>query len=292
MSVHDPEMRHGHKSSKGRFDGHKGAVMVDSESQLITAVDMTAGNAHDGDTALPLVEQSEQNTGLPVAETTGDCAFGDGETRRQFAEAQRKIVAPVPGPPRTGKLPKTRFRIGRKQDRVACPAGCTTRQYSWVKLPANRAGRRYRVKRFVFPQECCAVCPLKTSCIGERAGPRTITLHPQEAVMRAARRHQQSKAFRGAKRRRQVVEHRIARLRQLGVRQARYRGQTKTLFQLLMAAAVANLTLVASAAGTAGSICRHFCWHILRCLTKARARSPRPELAPLLGARHHWLIAA
>ena len=170
VSVHDPEMRHGRKSSKGRFDGHKGAVIVDSESQLITAVDTAAGNAYDGDTALALVEQSEQNTGLPVAETIGDCAFADGETRRQFREAERSIIAPAPSPPRSGKLPKTSFRIGRKQDRVRCPGGCTTRQYSWVKLAANRAGRRYRVKRFVFPQERCAVCPLKGSCIGERAG--------------------------------------------------------------------------------------------------------------------------
>ena len=37
----------------------------------------------------------------------------------------------------------------------------------------------------------------------------------------------------------------MARLVQLGIRQARYRGRVKTLFQLLMAAAVANLTLVA-----------------------------------------------
>ena len=36
---------------------------------------------------------------------------------------------------------------------------------------------------------------------------------------------------------------------QLGVRQARYFGRTKTLCQLLMAATVANLTLVATRAG-------------------------------------------
>ena len=29
MSVHDPEMRHGHKSSSRRFDGHKAAIVVD-----------------------------------------------------------------------------------------------------------------------------------------------------------------------------------------------------------------------------------------------------------------------
>ena len=45
-----------------------------------------------------------------------------------------------------------------------------------------------------------------------------------------------------------MVEHRIARLVQLGIRQARYFGRRKTLFQVLLAATVANLTLVASQA--------------------------------------------
>ncbi|MDP2886181.1 MAG: hypothetical protein Q8P51_14295, partial [Ignavibacteria bacterium] len=41
-------------------------------------------------------------------------------------------------------------------------------------------------------------------------------------------------------------EHRIARLVRLGIRKARYFGSAKVLFQLAMAAAVANLTLFAS----------------------------------------------
>jgi hypothetical protein len=40
------------------------------------------------------------------------------------------------------------------------------------------------------------------------------------------------------------VEHRIARLAQLGIRKSRFFGRQKTKFQLLMASAVANLTLV------------------------------------------------
>ena len=47
MSVHDPEMRHGHKSSSRRFDGHKAAIVVDTDSQLITAVAVLPGNAPD-----------------------------------------------------------------------------------------------------------------------------------------------------------------------------------------------------------------------------------------------------
>ena len=47
MPVHDPEMRHGHKSSSRRFDGHKAAIVVDTDSQLITAVEVLPGNAPD-----------------------------------------------------------------------------------------------------------------------------------------------------------------------------------------------------------------------------------------------------
>ena len=53
----------------------------------------------------------------------------------------------------------------------------------------------------------------------------------------------------GYRQRRVVVEHRLARLVQLGIRQARYFGRVKSKFQLYLAATVANLTLVASKAG-------------------------------------------
>ena len=47
MSVHDPELRHGRKSSRHRFDGHKAAVVGDTDTQLITAADVLPGKAPD-----------------------------------------------------------------------------------------------------------------------------------------------------------------------------------------------------------------------------------------------------
>jgi hypothetical protein len=72
-------------------------------------------------------------------------------------------------------------------------------------------------------------------------------------LLQQARELQASPAFDQARRRRQVVEHRIARLAQLGIRQARYFGRTKTLFQVCLAAAVANLTLLAATSGAAST---------------------------------------
>ena len=104
MSVHDPEMRHGHKSSSRRFDGHKAAIVVDTDSQLITAVEVLPGNAPDNLGALELVEQSEANTGVPVEEAMGDAAYGDGHTRQAFADAGRTPDCPSAGPPQPVSL--------------------------------------------------------------------------------------------------------------------------------------------------------------------------------------------
>ena len=60
---------------------------------------------------------------------------------------------------------------------------------------------------------------------------------------------QQNEAFGEYRQRRVVVEHRLARLVQLGIRQSRYLGRAKTKFQLYLAATVVNLTLVAAKAG-------------------------------------------
>ena len=61
-----------------------------------------------------------------------------------------------------------------------------------------------------------------------------------------------SEAFSEYRQRRVVVEHRLARLVQLGIRQSRYFGRIKTRFQLYLAATVANLTLAAAKAGLTG----------------------------------------
>jgi len=256
VSVHDPEMRHGHKSSRKRFDGHKAAVAVDTDSQLITAVDVLAGNASDNTGALELVEQSEDNTGVEVEESIGDCAYGDGATRQTFVEAERTLVAKMPGRPHKAHFPKEDFLIDLEAGTCTCPAGKVTRRVRTV--PArNHSGQACCVQRFYFHGATCRTCHLRDACVAAGKGKgRTVTLHPQEALLQQARSLQQSEAFGEYRRRRQISEHRIARLVQLGMRQARYFGRAKTLFQLLMAATVANLTLVATKIGGMGKMKR------------------------------------
>ncbi len=47
ISTVDPDARHGHRTSARGFDGYKGHVAVDPDSELITATTVTAGNLGD-----------------------------------------------------------------------------------------------------------------------------------------------------------------------------------------------------------------------------------------------------
>jgi hypothetical protein len=238
LSVHDPEMRHGRKSASKRFNGHKAAIVVDTDEPIITAVAVLAGNAPDAEGALELIAQTEANTGCTVDEAMGDCAYGSGETRQTFAEAGRTIVAKVPNPSNQGCFPKTAFVLDLEATSATCPAGQTTQDFK----PSPTGGGQFR-----FAASVCGACPLRAQCVRGDGG-RTVAAHPQERLLQAARALQAGPAFAEYRRRRQMVEHRIARLVQLGIRQARDVGTPKVLFQLLMAAAVANLTYLAAAA--------------------------------------------
>lgn len=58
-SVTDPEMRHGHKTSSGRFDGHKVEIGMDRATELVAHVEVMAGNGTDGDHLAEQVTETE-----------------------------------------------------------------------------------------------------------------------------------------------------------------------------------------------------------------------------------------
>lgn len=198
---------------------------------------------------LELVTQSEANTAGSISETIGDCAYGDGPTRQAFVDQRRILIAPVPAA-RTGEaFPKERFVIDPAAHTCCCPASHVTTQFVPGGSHTYRGGKRVTQEAFQFPAALCRLCPLYSQCIvSKRGGPRVLR-HAQEALLQEGRCFQQSAAYRAYRTLRQAAEHRLARLVQMGDRQARYVGRCKTVFQLFLAATITNLTLVATATG-------------------------------------------
>ncbi len=239
-SATDPEQRHGHKSHSTLFTGHKASIddraarlyAADVDSQIIVAVEALPGDSGDAANVLDMVSQAEENTGEEVAQTIADCAYGAGAIRQAFADSGRELIAKVPREMNraTGLLPKSAFQIDLENNTVTCPGGHTTGVYQQKKDGS----------RLFYFGAACGGCPLRSQCT-TRAKGRTVQVHPQEALLRIARTYQQTPEGRTRLRQRVVVEHRLARLAQLGIRQARYIGRAKTGFQLMIAATIANL---------------------------------------------------
>lgn len=239
VSVVDPEMRHGRKSSATRFDGYKIHAAASGDGRLLTALEVSAANAHDGAQAAGLHDQQPAAT-RPVR-ILGDTAYGDQATRAALAERRVGVLAPVPGAPGgEGRYSKTDFRIDLEQDRVVCPAGRST-----PIGPAQASGERVAG----FRRAQCAGCALAAGCLAPSGEPRQIRLGAREDLAIAARAALADPATAERLRRRRPRIERLLSLlaHRYHARKSRYLGRRKSLLQAAWSAALVNLNPIGAA---------------------------------------------
>jgi hypothetical protein len=234
ISHSDPEMRHGRKSASRRFDGHKLDLITDEDSEMILGVDVRAGNASDGEGAVPLLGQVMALPGIVITTLLGDMAYSDGDVREAVEQAGAEMVAKVPPVTNSGRFPKTDFAIDTEAGTVTCPAGNVTSDARPAKDHKGRA-----VTRFSFAPTTCATCPLREQCTTSDKG-RSVVVGAHEERIARARAAQAEPETKALLRRRSKVERKIDHLQDLGMRKARYRGRRRTRLQALLAATVAN----------------------------------------------------
>jgi hypothetical protein len=238
-SATEPEQRHGRKSRSKRFTGHKSEIVVDTASGIVLNSDILPGDAPDDLDALKQIETAQENIassiGATIVASLGDCAYGSGATRKQFADAGRVLWAKVPRDGgNKGMFPKSRFELtmagSGETTAVACPAGHTS---TW------RQSDRDGGSTFYFGEHC-GDCRMQPQCTTAVLG-RSLRIHPQESILQQAREFQNSAAGRETLRKRLTVENALARVAAYGIAQARYKGHDKSRFQLSMACCTANL---------------------------------------------------
>ncbi len=167
-----------------------------------------------------------------------------GSDQDQHVAGQDGALGVGHGDDRSGD--RTYFRVDPSRGVARCPAG--KRSIRRAAAPGDDPGWRY-----VFSRKDCRPCPLRAKCTKSRAAARVLQITEKTEALWRLRKQQKTKRFRRRYRKRVVVEHRIGRLVQLGIRQARYFGKAKTGFQIALAATVANLMLVAAISGEATS---------------------------------------
>ena len=232
ISVIDPEMQHGRKSSRSRFDGYKlSAAVTNSTGPLIMAVHVAPGGESDGPQAKHLIDA--QSTQRRPERILGDTAYGNGVVRHEMAERDVEVLAPVPdGAVVEDRVGKREFTIDPAAGTVTCPAGNT------AQITTSKKG----VRTARIPRAVCGGCPLKEKCCPGRPN-RQIALGEHEELMIAARQALADPATAGHLRH---TRPRIERLLGLlacryGARKSRYIGSEKATLQASWAAALVNL---------------------------------------------------
>jgi hypothetical protein len=250
ISVVDPQARHGHKSHARGFNGYKGHVAIDPDSEVVTAAEVGPANAGDAamaaallaDLPAPADEDTPPGSAQAAADQApvvyGDAAYGTGallaELDHRGVTAMTKVAAPTAP---QGRFSNQQFRINLDQGTVTCPARLTV-----AIVPAPSGGGLARFGR------ACGVCPLAAACTSSPAG-RTVTIHPHEARLQAARGRQQQPAWRADYRaHRPTVERKLAHLlrRRHGGRRARVRGLLRVGQDWRLLAAAVNLARFAA----------------------------------------------
>ena len=232
LSTVDQEMRHGRKSSRARFDGYKlSAAATNTDTPLITAVDVAPASEQDGPQAKQLIDS--QPASRRPKRLLGDTAYGNGPVRAELAERDVEVLAPVPvGTVVEGRLTKRDFAFDLQAGTVTCPAGRT------VAISTSRTGFRGAS----FTRAMCQGCPLKDRCC-PRGPRRQINFNEHEDLLIAAR---QALADPDTAEHLRRTRPRIERLLGLlaaryGARKSRYFGTAKARLQAAWVAALVNL---------------------------------------------------
>jgi hypothetical protein len=197
ISTVDPDARHGHKTSARGFDGYKGHVAVDPDSELITATTVTAGNVGDGQAVDALLADelanaddpstedeppagSEQSPATPAEPLSvyGDSAYGAGSVLDTLEQADAEITckAQAPNAP-GGRYAKDAFGIDLTAGTVTCPAGQTA---------GLRPIKDGHIAHF---GQACQGCPLAERCTTSPSG-RSIHVGLYEQQLQRARARQ------------------------------------------------------------------------------------------------------
>jgi len=229
ISIEDGDMRHGRKTRSVLFDGYKRHVLRDLDTGLVPAVGITAANAPEAAVTEDIAADLDA-AGRRLSELHIDRAYLSSALVRDRSPDLAVFCRAWRVRNTGGRFAKDQFTLDFAAGQLTCPAGVT--------MPFQ-PGKTVR-----FPKSICAACPLRARCTTSSHG-RSVSVHPDEALLAELRQRQQTPHGRAKLRERVAVEHALAHVGHWQGRRARYLGTRKNLFDLRRVAVVHNLHIIA-----------------------------------------------
>ena len=248
VSPVDTYARAGKKTSK-RWNGYKGHLVVEEDTEIITAAETTPANKDDGSQLPVLLKQQKEAHSIVPEELSGDKAYGSGANLEILdSEHITGYVSLIEkyNPVGPDLFTRDDFRYDEVNDTLTCPAGCVAprskRDVVWTE------DQRRKGIVFQFTHRQCSACELKALCFlsSSRIHGRAVHINCYEPYYRQMKERMASEAGQVAYRNRYKAEHKIADLaRYCGMRHCRYRGLFRAKIHTLLAAMASNVKRMA-----------------------------------------------
>ncbi len=238
LSVFDPDAR------KGRhhvwYDGYVIDVMMDADSQIITALEVLDAGGDEAKDAVNLVTQEQSAHGNQIEQLSIDGAGFNGAMLRCLEDRDGlnvDVYTPPAAIPPSELFPSSAFAFTEDGEAVICPAGERS-HYSQIRDEGGSV--LYRFKRVQ-----CAGCPLLAQCKTtklEGAYGRSVTKNQYEEEYERARAKAQTQAYASIRQEHPAIERKLNEiLNHHGGRRAKYRGKAKVKQQETMTCFAINV---------------------------------------------------
>ncbi len=172
---------------------HSAAATTGVAAVVDAVVAVTVAAAAVAMVATAMIDGGQPNTACrPNLEVYGDSAYGTGAARAAYQrDGHDTVIKPKPLVPAVvGGFALDDFTIDEAAATVTCPGGHT---------------RTMTAKRTVTFGAVCAECPLRARCTTAKEG-RSMSIHPHESLLRAARAQARTPEFQAAYPTRSAVE--------------------------------------------------------------------------------------
>lgn len=222
------------------YDGYLLDVLLDADSELITALDVLPANGDEAVNAQALLAQEEQAQGNDVAALSIDSSGFNGPVLQALSDVPTGPQVTVYVPPKadwspTPELFQARaFTLNAAGDELSCPGGQTTRT-------RYREGKDHSW-RYHFRAAQCRACPLRAQCVGtKKQSGRQVNKNDYQAQYDAARQRATTDDYQRVRQAHPAIERKLNELvRWHDGRRVRYRGRLRVQVQYLILAVVVN----------------------------------------------------
>ncbi len=282
ISTVDLETRHGHKTEARHFDGYKGHISLEPDSELIIATAVTPGNQSDGSVAKELLaelieqvnQEAQEKTAASAQPTDPTASLAPPGEQAACSEPPKSAGAQDRGKPKAEAYGDASFgsadlvehleRNGieplvKMQGASGKPGLFTKDDFridlaqGTVTCPADVIVKIRRGKEGGGTAQfgdSCAQCPLRAQCTASKTG-RIINIHPKEQTRQRQQQRQQTAQWQERyKATRPKVERKFGHMmrRRHGGRRARVRGCERVGQDFAWLAAAVNLQRLATLA--------------------------------------------